>query len=125
MSPEQVQIQELTTQLMWQVRLLQQAIAANDAAATASAFDTVEQTTTTLDQLVNASETPAADTMILYVTSQLLEQVDQLNSIISAAGDANAAAGILVETTITLDQCVKKMAEMQPQPKQYQNILMM
>lgn len=112
-------VPDLTNQLIVQVAQLQAAIFADDAVGTIAANDAIEQTTIALDQNIKAADVPLEDTMILHISTELLEEARQLRKDITAAdSDAIVATINLIEAAANnLNRCVIKMDEMQPQPK--------
>lgn len=109
------EIQTLTDQLVAQAADLQSAVANSDGPGIANAADAIAQTASNLDNLIKASDIPAGDTMILYLSTQLLGQVGDLQAAITANDEPRitASASDVGTTTNNFDACVTKMAEMQ------------
>ena len=68
------------------------------------------------------AELTPEQTQIQNLTAQLLEETEQLQQAITAAGDVDAeviaAADALMQTTANLDACVKAMAELITTPQE-------
>jgi hypothetical protein len=110
-------LQQQTDQLVADVATLDQAVANSDSAGIASAANAVETDANNINSTINAASDsiPPDDTMILYLTTDLISEISVLQSAITAADNAAIATATtsVDETTANLNNCVTRMAQVQ------------